>query len=103
MKASCFTCGTEKKSNSEPPSILKWRIEGDDKATHQTPIVQPLDTLNDLLAWDPSFPSQQIELCAGKAPLAKERDGGLDASRPRMLACHDLKGGYVSQASRAHR
>ena len=74
------------------PSILKWRDKDDGPGS--VPLIQPLNSLSELLAWDPSFPEQQIEFCAGKIALPTcGKCEGLDVQRPRMLACHDLKGG----------
>jgi endo-beta-N-acetylglucosaminidase D len=56
------------------------------------PQIQPLTTIEELLSWTPSV--EEARYCCS-IPLPKRRDGGLRADRPRMLCCHDMRGGYL--------
>jgi endo-beta-N-acetylglucosaminidase D len=57
-----------------------------------TPEIRPLATIEHLLSWTPSV--EEARYCCS-IPLPKRRDGGLRADRPRMLCCHDMRGGYL--------
>ncbi|KAG7669540.1 hypothetical protein KSW81_007693 [Nannochloris sp. 'desiccata'] len=56
------------------------------------PEIRPLTTVEHLLSWSPSI--EEARYCCS-IPLPKHRDGGLCADRPRMLCCHDMRGGYL--------
>lgn len=57
------------------------------------PEIQPLTTVDALLHWRPD--ARELRFCQSTRPLPPRRDGGLDANRPRLLACHDMRGGYL--------
>jgi mannosyl-glycoprotein endo-beta-N-acetylglucosaminidase len=65
-------------------STLAWQ-------DHQ-PEIRPLTTVEQILSWAPSI--EEARYCCSIS-LQKRRDGGLRADRPRMLCCHDMRGGYL--------
>lgn len=65
-------------------TLISWR-DG-------VPEVQPLTSVADLWDWRPSTDDC---FCQATVPLPQRRDGGLAAPRPRLLACHDYRGGYL--------
>ena len=66
-------------------SIIHWGDGG--------PEISPLTTVEQLLAWRPT--EAENRLCQAINPLPSRRDGGMRADRPRLLCCHDMRGGYL--------
>ncbi|KAL4447747.1 hypothetical protein ABPG75_004966 [Micractinium tetrahymenae] len=62
------------------------------------PEARPLDTPAQLLAWAASCPPEELDplhgICRGSQALPPRRQGACPAPGPRLLACHDMAGGY---------
>ena len=54
------------------------------------PEIRPLTTVEDLLAWRPS--EEESRFCRSVQPLAPKSSS---SDRPRVLCCHDMRGGYL--------
>lgn len=63
------------------------------KCDNDIPEIQPLITIDQLLQWQQN--PKETHFCRARTPLRKLKDGGLDAKRPRLLCCHDMRGGYL--------
>ena len=55
----------------------------------------PLDSLEQLLSWQPRQDYVSRELYVPYERLSKDRAEGMDSQTNKILCCHDMKGGYL--------
>eukprot|EP00850_Spirogloea_muscicola_P006515 SM000031S11524 [mRNA] locus=s31:184181:186043:- [translate_table: standard] len=72
-------------------------------AAHEPPFVPaaaPLRTLQDLLSWAPGKSRSDAFVRASRLPEPPcgSRMAAAEAGRPKLLVCHDLRGGYTEDA-----
>ncbi|EFN54696.1 hypothetical protein CHLNCDRAFT_53027 [Chlorella variabilis] len=60
-------------------------------AWRSPPAARPLDSPDELLGWTPGHSNDP---CRASVTLRPQAGGGEGRGRPRLLACHDMAGGY---------